>query len=80
MVISDTSRIKLKIQAGKVLEEHCHMHAGARITKLRVLVQMIGFISTLVIHTLKYTYYTFNTDHTALSLIYTHSNSPLHMH
>jgi hypothetical protein len=47
---------------------------GLRVTKSRVLVRMIGFISTYVtdyLITLKYT------ANTALSLIYTHSSSPL---
>jgi hypothetical protein len=43
----------------------------------RVLVRMFGFISTLITHSLLVT---FSTDHTALSLIYTLSNSPLHTH
>jgi hypothetical protein len=52
---------------------------GVRVTKCRVLVWMIGFISSLVTHTLLITLTcAFNIGHTALSLIYTLSSSPLH--
>jgi hypothetical protein len=59
---------------------YCHV-SGVCVTKWRVLVRMIGFITSLVTHSLLITLtFAFNTGHTALSLIYTHSSSPLRTH
>jgi hypothetical protein len=55
--------------------------SGLSVTKWRVLVRMIGFINSLVTHALLITLkYKFSTGHAALSLIYTHSSSPLRTH
>jgi hypothetical protein len=51
----------------------CHV-LGARVTKWRILVRMIGFIGASV------TLCLLITTNTALSLIYTLSSSPLHKH